>query len=81
MTTNERAAQLERDADLLRSSLLAPSMAERAMREEAAALRAEVNPFDVIRRALQFPPVAGFDQLFSDALAALDSIEERMIQL
>lgn len=39
----ERAAELERNADLLRSSLLAPSMTERAMRDEAAELRALVE--------------------------------------
>jgi hypothetical protein len=35
----EKAARLERDADLLYMSLLAPSMAEKAMREDARALR------------------------------------------
>lgn len=35
----QKAAQLERDADMLYASLLAPSMAERGMREDAKALR------------------------------------------
>jgi len=35
----EKAEQLERDADLLYLSLLAPSMTEKAIRQEAKELR------------------------------------------
>jgi hypothetical protein len=39
-SNTDRAAELERQANLLRSALLAPSMREDALRDEAAALRA-----------------------------------------
>lgn len=38
-----RAADLERRADMLRSALMAPSMKEDALREEAAQLRAQAG--------------------------------------
>jgi hypothetical protein len=39
-----RAEELEGRADLLRSALLAPSMKEKALRDEALQLRASVRP-------------------------------------